>query len=77
MDPLTIATNGMRAAEQRFDASANRVAHMGQDSSIDPAREAVEQIQAATQFKMNVNVVKFTDDMWRSIIDVMSPSRRR
>ena len=76
MDPLTIARNGMLVAEQRFDASANRVAHMGQDSSVDPARETVEQIQAATQFKMNVNVVKFTDDMWRSIIDIAAPSHR-
>lgn len=70
MDPMTIARYGMFAAEQRFAASASRTARMGEDASVDPAAETVEQIQAATQFKANLNVAKIADEMWRSLLDI-------
>lgn len=72
MDPITIARYGMFAAEQRFAASAARTARMGEDASVDPAQEMVEQIQARQQFAANVKVVKFADDMWRSLMAIQT-----
>jgi flagellar basal body rod protein FlgC len=70
MDPITVARYGMFAAEQRFAASAARTARMGADPSVDPAQEMVDQIQAKQQFSANLNVVKFADDMWRSLLEI-------
>ena len=70
MDPITVARYGMFAAEQRFAASAARTARMGEDPSVDPAQEMVEQIRAKQQFTANLNVVKFADDMWRSLLEI-------
>jgi hypothetical protein len=73
MTALSVAAAGMLDAERRFDASASRVAAMGQDpGGVDPGLETVSQIEAATQFKADVNVVKFADDMWRALLDVQT-----
>lgn len=72
MNPLSIATSGILDAERRFDVSASRVASMGQDPSVDLGQETVAQIEAATQFRANLNVVKFTDEMWRSLLDIQT-----
>jgi len=70
MDPLTVARYGMFAAQQRFESSAERTARMGQDPTVDPAKEMVEQVEAKLQFAANVNVAKFTTDMWRVLLEL-------
>lgn len=72
MNPLSIATSGILDAQRRFEVSANRVAGMAQDPSVDLGQETVAQIEATTEFKANVNVVKFTDEMWRSLLDIQT-----
>ncbi|HSV01873.1 MAG TPA: flagellar basal body rod C-terminal domain-containing protein [Phenylobacterium sp.] len=74
MDPITVARYGMFAAEQRFAASAARTARMGEDASVDPAQEMVEQIQAREQFTASLDVVKVADEMWRSLLEVQKGS---
>ena len=44
MDPISTARYGMMAATQQLTASANRVANMAGDPSVDYASEAVTQI---------------------------------
>jgi flagellar basal body rod protein FlgG len=72
MDPLITARYGMMAAEQRFQASAARVAQMGDDDTVDLGKEVVDQIQARNQFTANVHVVRIADEMWRALMDVQA-----
>lgn len=62
----------MLAAERRFEASAVRTASMAADDSVDYAHEAVETIEAREAFSANVAVVRFAQDMWRSLLDLQS-----
>lgn len=70
MDPLSIARYGMRAAEARLTASAERVA--ADPLGVDLAAEAVEQIQASQAFRANVRTANIADQMWRSLIDLQA-----
>ena len=70
MDPLITARAGMMTAERRFADSATRVAQMGSDEPVDLVHEAVEQIQARTQFAASARIVRFTDEMWRALMDM-------
>ncbi|THD78579.1 MAG: hypothetical protein E7812_11355 [Phenylobacterium sp.] len=70
MDPLNIARAGLMAASNAFQVSAVRTANMNTDASVDPAQEAVSQISAKTQFSANLGVIKVSDEMWRSLIQV-------
>lgn len=70
MDPLTIARGGMTAASNRLNASAERTVNAPDDPSVDYGREAVEQMQARTQFQVNANVVRVTDQMLSSLLQI-------
>jgi flagellar hook protein FlgE len=65
MDPLSIARYGMMTAEARLTASAG-------DDSVDLAQESVEQVEAKEQFEASAQVVRFSDDMWRSLMDIQT-----
>jgi flagellar hook protein FlgE len=43
---------------------------MGEDPTVDPAREMVEQVEARLQFAASARVAKFSDDMWRVLLDL-------
>ena len=70
MDPLVVARYGMLAAQRRFESSAERLARMGEDPTVDPAREMVEQVEARLQFAASARLAKFSDDMWRVLLDL-------
>jgi flagellar basal body rod protein FlgG len=72
MDPLATARYGLMVAEQRFAASASRVARMGSDDSVDLGQEVVEQVQAKTAFTANTQMIRIADQMWRSLLDIQS-----
>ncbi|HEX3887625.1 MAG TPA: flagellar basal body rod C-terminal domain-containing protein [Phenylobacterium sp.] len=74
MDPLNIARAGLMAASNRFQISAVRTASMDADPSVDPAEEAVEQISAKQQFSANLGVIRVSDQMWRSLMQVQEAS---
>jgi len=69
MDPLSIARYGMMSAQDRLAKSAARIA-AGDD--VDLASETVEQIKAKTQFEASARVVRFVDEMWRSLMDIQT-----
>lgn len=70
MDPFTIARGGMTAASARLQASAERTVNAPDDPSVDYAREAVEQIQARTQFAVSANVARIADQMIGSLLQI-------
>jgi flagellar basal body rod protein FlgG len=70
MDPLTTASHGMMAAQSAFEASADRIASMGDNPEVDPVVELVAQIGARQAFAANVAVVRFSDQMWRSLLEL-------
>jgi flagellar basal body rod protein FlgC len=72
MDPLVTARYGMLAAERRFEASAVNVASVGSDESVDLGSEMIEMIQAKHAFSANITVVKFAQDMWKSLLDLQT-----
>jgi len=77
MDPITAARYGMLSATRRFEASAERVARMGDDSSdVDFGRETVEQLSARNQFTASAEIVRIADQMWDALLDVQSHGRR-
>ncbi|MET0271538.1 MAG: flagellar hook protein FlgE [Phenylobacterium sp.] len=75
MDPISTARAGLLAAGARLEASARRTAEAG--DATDYLHEAVEQIQAGHAFTANVQVVKFADAMWRSLLEIQSDERER
>ena len=72
MDPLVTARYGLLAAERRFDVSAQKVASVGADDSVDLGAEMIEMIQAKHAFSANITVVKFAQDMWKSLLDLQT-----
>jgi flagellar hook-associated protein FlgK len=70
MDPLSTARYGMMAAAQRLAASAQRIADTQGPDGADYAAQTVEQISAGQQFAANAKVVRFADDMWRSLMAI-------
>jgi len=73
MDPISTARYGMMAATQQLTASATRVAQAGaDDSNVDYAAEAVNQIEAKQAFSANARVVHVADEMWKALLDIQS-----
>lgn len=70
MDGFAIALGGLRAAEQRFAKSADRIVRAPADPSVDLGQEVVEQIQAKTQFRANLGVIRVADELWRALLDI-------
>lgn len=76
MDVLATARYGMMNAGARFSSAASKVARIGFDDSVDLTRETVEMIGAKHAFSANVQVVKFADEMWRSLLEIQVRSDR-
>lgn len=72
MDPLRTAVTGIMAAQSRLGASASRLARMGSDDSVDPAEEAVNLVKARQGLAANAAVVKLSDEMWRTLLDMQA-----
>lgn len=77
MDVLATARMGLMTAGNRFAASAHGVARVGADDSVDMVRETVEMVEAKHAFAANVQVVRFADEMWRSLLEIQVRSDRR
>lgn len=72
MEVLSTARGGLMAATKRLDASAQRTARMGFDPGVDYAHEAVEQLKAKHEFRANLQVIRFADEMWQSLLAIQS-----
>ena len=73
---INSATSGMLAASRRFEQSAARTARLGTDlpgaDQIDPANEAVDQIEAADSFAANARVVSTSAQMSKQLLDIIA-----
>jgi len=76
MDALNIAPAGLMAASNRLQISAVRTARMTSDPSVDVSQEAVEQIGAKHEFEANLGVIRVSDEMWRSLMEVQEQAGR-
>jgi flagellar basal body rod protein FlgG len=74
MRVLPIATAGIQAASQRFEASAARTARAltPAGADVDLAKEAVEQIGAKTAFSANISVIRTADEMTGRLLDMLA-----
>ena len=73
MDPIATAAYGMFAASKKFEASAFRVAQMGDpDAQVDLVAETVEQISAKHEFSANAAVIRTADDMLGDLLDIVA-----
>jgi flagellar basal body rod protein FlgC len=74
MDPISTARYGLMAASRRFEASAVNVATMGVEGEpdVDLAKETVDMIQAKTAYSANIQVIKFAQDMWDSLLQLQT-----
>jgi len=74
MDPISTARYGLMAASRRFETSAVNVATMGVEGAPDTdlAKETVDMIQAKTAFSANIQVIKFAQDMWDSLLQLQT-----
>lgn len=68
MQALSIAQVGLTRATDRLTASAQRM--VGSDP--DYGREVVEQVQAKTDFKANLAVIKAADQMTGTLLDMLA-----
>lgn len=64
------AQSGIRQALSRFDQSAARTARMGEDDSVDPGEEAVNQIGDKEAVEANLKVMQVADDMMGVLFDI-------
>jgi flagellar hook-associated protein FlgK len=73
MDPIATAAYGMFAASKKFEASAFRVARMGDpNADVDLVAETVTQISAKNEFSANAKVIKTADDMLGDLLDIIA-----
>lgn len=73
MDPIATAAYGMFAATKKFEASAFRVAQMGDPSAdVDLVAETVAQITAKHEFSANAKVMRTADDMLGDLLDIIA-----
>lgn len=73
MNPIATAQYGLFAATRRFDASAQRVARMGDPAAeVDLVKETVEQIEAKHAFSANLNVIRTADRMAGDLLNIIS-----
>ncbi|HEX9447054.1 MAG TPA: hypothetical protein VF920_03710 [Dongiaceae bacterium] len=61
------AVNGLKRAQQQIDTTAQDIA----SGSLDP-KDVVDLSQEANLFKANVAVVKTSDEMTKSLLDVVA-----
>jgi flagellar basal body rod protein FlgG len=70
MDPIATARYGMMAASRRFETAAVEVSKMGGDAPVDVEGAMVEMIQSKHAFSANLSVIKFSQEMWDSLLDI-------
>ena len=70
MDPIATARYGLMAASRRFETAAVEVSQMGGDQPVDVEGAMVEMIQSKHAFSANLSVMKFSQDMWDSLLDI-------
>jgi flagellar basal body rod protein FlgB len=70
MDPVVTARYGLLAAERRFEAAALRIASERAGDDVDLGQEVVEMVQAKHHYSANLNVLRFAQDMWRSLLEI-------
>ena len=69
MQVSAIASAGISAAVARFDASARRTAEAPLD---DLAGQMVERLQASSEVKANVAVLRSANDMMGELLDILA-----
>ncbi len=69
MQVSAIASAGITAAVARFDASARRTAEAPLD---DLAGQMVERLQASSEVKANVAVLRSADAMMGDLLDILA-----
>jgi hypothetical protein len=73
MDPIATAAYGMFAASKKFEASAFRVAQIGDpNADVDLVAETVTQIGAKNEFSANAKMMKAADDMLGDLLDILA-----
>ena len=70
MDPIATARYGLMAASRRFETAAVEVSRMGGDQPVDVEGAMVEMIQSTHAFSANLSVIKFSQEMWDSLLDI-------
>ena len=70
MDPIATARYGLMAASRRFETAAVEVSQMGGDQAVDVEGAIVEMIQSKHAFSANLSVIKFSQEMWDSLLDI-------
>lgn len=68
MDAISTATAGLTRAADRLSNSAWRMVQ----PDADLGREVVEQVQAKTDFKANIAVIKAADEMTGTLLDMIA-----
>jgi flagellar hook protein FlgE len=72
MNPIVTAQYGLLAASRTFEASAFRVAAMGDNSNVDLGQEVVQQITAKHAFSANLGVIRTADEMLGDLLDMIA-----
>lgn len=76
MSALSIATNGMNAAANRFERNAVNITRAGagtpEGQKVDMASEMVDMLMNQTQFEVLANVARRAGDMQKSAIDILA-----
>jgi flagellar hook protein FlgE len=70
MDPIATARYGLMAASRRFETAAVEVSRMGGDQPVDVEDAMVEMVQSKHAFSANLSVIKFSQEMWDSLLDI-------
>ena len=68
MDAISIGAAAMVSAVERFDASATQTA----DGTSDLVQQVTSRMEAKTDFQTSAEVVKTTDRMMGSLIDIVA-----
>lgn len=73
MNPIATAQYGMLAASRRFDASALRVARMGEaGSDTDLTTDVVDLVESKQAFRANAAVLRTANKMTDTLLDILS-----
>jgi len=70
MDPIATARYGLMAATRRFETAAVEVSQMGGDEPVDVEGAMVDMIQSKHAFSANLSVIRFSQDMWDSLLKI-------
>ena len=73
MNPIATAQYGMLAAARRFDASAQRLAQMGETGSdTDFTADVVDMAESKQAFSANAAVLRTANKMTDSLLNILS-----